>query len=257
MTDTQRSYGCVRDKPDSRDHKYVPPAQQLNKSPAQVDLRPLCPPVYDQRPLNSCTANAVAAAVQFERMRLKLTPDFVPSRLFIYYNERKLAGTLGKDAGAPLRDGIKSVAKQGDCPEPHWPYVAAKVETAPNASCYQQAVKYPQVSYQALAQDLTHMKACLASGHPFVLAIHVYSSSETPEAKQTSTFPTPKAGESLVGTHAVMAVGYDDSKKHFIVRNSWGADWALAGYFYLPYDYVIDSKYAGDFWTLRITPPNS
>ena len=253
MTDTQRSFGCLRDKPDPRDHKYTPDPQHLAKPPAKVDLRPLCPPVYDQRPLNSCTANAIAAAIQFERMRLKLTPDFTPSRLFIYWNERKLAGTTAKDAGAPLRDGIKSVAKQGDCPEPHWPYDPKKVLEQPAAPCYQEAVKYRNLSYQAVPQDLAHLKACLAAGKPFVFAVHVYSGSESPEARQTDTFPTPKAGEQEIGTHAVMAVGYDDAARHFIVRNSWGPGWGLAGHFYLPYDYAVNPAHAGDFWTLTIT----
>jgi len=254
MSDVQRHFGCIRDKPDYRDHKYQPDPKHLAAPPAKVDLRPQCPPVYDQSPLQSCTANAVAAAVQFERMRLKLTPDFTPSRLFIYYNERKLAGTVGKDCGAPLRDGIKTVASQGDCPEHQWPYDPAKVLDQPGESCYKDAVKYRTVSYQAVRQDLAHMKACLAAGQPFVLAIHVYSGSETPQAKATATFPTPKAGETLLGTHAVMAVGYDDAAKHFIVRNSWGPDWGLAGYFYLPYDYAANPLYAGDLWALQLTP---
>ncbi len=252
MNEPQRNFGCIRDKPDSRDHKYVPKPEHLAKPPAKVDLRPQCPPVYSQAPLNSCTANAIAAAIQFERMRLKLTPDFTPSRLFIYYNERKLAGTTGKDAGAPLRDGIKSVASLGDCPEPRWPYDPKKVSDAPPEPCYKEAVRYKDLSYQAVQQDLAHLKACLAAGRPFVLAIHVYSSCETPAAKKAETFPTPKAGETLIGTHAVMAVGYDDAARHFIIRNSWGPGWGLQGYFYLPYDYMADPAYAGDFWTLSM-----
>ena len=252
MTELQRHFGCIRDKPDSRDHKYTPSAQHLASPPASVDLRPLCPPVYDQRPLNSCTANATAAALEFERMRLKLAPVFTPSRLFIYYNERKLVGTQDKDAGAPLRDAIKVVAKQGDCPEPQWPYDPAKVNDAPAAPCYTAAVKYADLSYQAVQQDLAHLKACLAGGHPFVLAIHVYSGSETPEAAKACTFPVPKAGETLLGTHAILAVGYEDKASHFIVRNSWGAQWGQAGHFFLPYGYVTDPRYAGDFWTLRL-----
>ena len=254
MTESVRHFGCIRDRPDPRDHKYAPAAAHLSHPPTAVDLRPLCPPVYDQRPLQSCTANATAAAVEFERMRLKLTPGFTPSRLFIYYNERKLTGTTAKDAGAPLRDAIKVVARQGDCPEPQWPYDPAKVNDAPSAGCYTAAVKYGNLSYQAVQQDLAHLKACLASGHPFVLAVHVYSGSETPEAKATDTFPTPKAGEQLIGTHAIMAVGYQDSASHFLGRNSWGPNWGQAGYFYLPYGYVTDPRYAGDFWTLRLAP---
>ena len=90
--------------------------------PAKMDMRPQCAPVYDQGQLGSCTGNAIAAAVQFDRSKQSLTPDFVPSRLFIYYNERAIEHTVGQDTGAMIRDGIKSVAKVGVCPEPEWPY---------------------------------------------------------------------------------------------------------------------------------------
>lgn len=254
MTASQRYFGCIRDRPDPRDHKYALSGVNVAEFPARVDLRPRCPPVYDQTPLNSCTANATAAAIEFERMRLNLSPKYTPSRLFIYYNGRKLTGTEGRDAGMPLRDAIKCAAKQGDCPEPQWPYDPAKVDTAPPGRCYVSAVKQGTLTYQALRQDLTHIKACLAAGYPFLLAIHVYSGSETPLAKAANTFPTPKAGETLVGTHAVMAVGYADAAKHLIIRNSWGPHWGQGGYFFLPYDYAANPDYAGDLWTLRLTP---
>lgn len=41
---------------------------------------------------------------------------FLPSRLFIYYNERAMKGRVREDAGAQIRDGIKTLAKQGACP---------------------------------------------------------------------------------------------------------------------------------------------
>ena len=128
-------FGSHRDAPDARDRLYTPSAAQLKSIPKSVDLRPQCPPVYDQRPLQSCTANASAAEVQFERMRHGMTPDFTHSRLFIYYNARKRLGTVDKDVGTPLRDAIKALAKEGDCPEPHWPYDAAKVNVAPIEQC--------------------------------------------------------------------------------------------------------------------------
>lgn len=247
-----RHFGAHRDKPDPRDRAYKPPT--LKSIPKSVDLRPQCPPVYDQRPLQSCTANAAAAAIQFERMRHGFKPDFTPSRLFIYYNERKLLGTQDQDGGAPLREAIKVLAKQGDCPEQHWPYDVAKVNIEPSQPCYREAVRYQDLRYERLEQDLAHMRACLASGSPFLLAFAIYSSAESAEATRTDTFPLPKAGEQLLGNHAVMAVGYDDAHERLLMRNSYGPKWGMAGHFWLPYAYAKDPKLAGDFWTLRLKP---
>lgn len=96
------------------------------------------------------------------------------------------------------------------------------------------------------------MKACLASGSPFVFTFGIYSGAESPEAAKTNVMPVPKKGETFVGNHAVMAVGYEEERQQFIVRNSWGPKWGMAGYFWLPYAYATDAKLAGDFWTLRL-----
>jgi C1A family cysteine protease len=107
------------------------PVELMAEIPAKVDLTAQCPPVYDQGDLGSCTANAIAAAVQFERKKQRLNPDFVPSRLFIYDGERVIEGTVGSDSGAQTRDGIKVVANPGDCPETDWPYDIGKFTRPP------------------------------------------------------------------------------------------------------------------------------
>src|SRR6476646_3515572 len=133
---TQVRYGWRLDLPDARDHIYSAPLAKA--LPPAVDLRPNCPPVYDQGQLGSCTANAIAAAVEFDRKKQNLT-DFAPSRLFIYYNERVMEGTVDYDAGAQIRDGIKSVAKIGAAPETDWPYDIAKFADKPPAKAYTDA----------------------------------------------------------------------------------------------------------------------
>src|SRR3989442_9168696 len=112
-----KRYGWIPDLPDQRDHLYAAPAAVLIELPPSVDLRGECPPVYDQGQLGSCTANAIAAAIQFDQAKQKLSETFVPSRLFIYYNERVIEGTVDFDSGAMIRDGIKSVVNEGDCSE--------------------------------------------------------------------------------------------------------------------------------------------
>ncbi len=245
-------YGWIPDLPDHRDLFYAAPVAISGALPANVDLRPECPAVYDQGQLGSCTANAIAGAVGFEQMKQKLAQIFTPSRLFIYYNERVIEHTVASDSGAQIRDGIKSVGKQGDCPETEWPYVIAKFKIKPPAKCYSDAEKYRAVSYQRLTPVLGQLKGCLASGYPFVFGFTVYESFESAQVAKTGHAALPASGESAIGGHAVMCVGYDDAKQWFIVRNSWGPNWGKKGYFTLPYPYLISANLASDFWTIRL-----
>src|SRR5918911_1464153 len=122
-----KRYGWRPDRPDQRDQLYAAPPAAIGSLPPKVDLRQNCPPVYDQGELGSCTANAIGAAIQFEQMKQQLTENFIPSRLFIYYNERVIEGTVDSDSGAQIRDGIKSINKQGACSErDDWPYEIIK-----------------------------------------------------------------------------------------------------------------------------------
>ncbi len=257
-------YGWKRDLPDQRDYTYaVPQAVMKDGIPAGVDLRSLCPEVYDQEQIGSCTANAIAAALEFDMMKQGMEA-FRPSRLFIYYNERAMEGTIGSDAGAQIRDGIKSVGSQGDCPESEWPYDGSparpdgtfppghRAALEPTPQCYQDAVQHTAMSYLSVNQNLADMKGCLAAGYPFVFGFTVYESFESTEVAQTGNVPMPASGEEIKGGHAVVAVGYDDEDQLFICRNSWGPKWGDAGYFYMPYAYLIDSNLAADFWTIRL-----
>ncbi|SEC32784.1 C1 family peptidase [Terriglobus roseus] len=243
---TIQKYGWVPDLPDQRDFLYAAPAPFQKKIPSSVDLSGKCPPVYDQGQLGSCTANAIAAAIEFDQKK-----RFVPSRLFIYYNERVMEGTVASDSGAQIRDGIKSVATQGAPPETDWPYEIGNFSLHPPAKAYSDAKKDMVSLYQRLIQDLNTMKGCLASGYPFVFGFTVYSSFESEKVAKTGIVPMPDSGEKSIGGHAVMAVGYDDATREFKVRNSWGPDWGLKGYFKIPYAYLTETNLASDFWTIR------
>lgn len=244
-------YGWLPDLPDARDYDYAAPLIRFPRGlPSAVDLRSECPPVYDQGQLGSCTANAIGGAIEFDQ-RKQGTKEFVPSRLFIYYNERVMEDTVNQDAGAQIRDGIKSVVKLGAPPESDWPYDIAKFTQKPPQQAYQDAIQDLVASYARVTQSLGQMQGCLASGYPFVFGFTVYESFESEAVASTGIVPMPASGERAVGGHAVVAVGYDDTKRTFIVRNSWGADWGDKGYFYMPYEYLLTSDYADDFWTVR------
>ena len=202
--------------------------------------------------VHNCTANAIAGAIEFDQMKQNLSPVFVPSRLFIYYNERVIEGTVNTDSGAQLRDGMKSAGTQGVCPEDMWPYNIANFEVQPTDDCYQAALQHKAILYQRVTRNLDQMKGCLASGYPFVFGFTVYESFESKQVAQSGHAPMPQPGEQTLGGHAVLAVGYDDANQWFIARNSWGTGWGMQGYFTLPYAYLASRSLSSDFWTVRV-----
>ena len=246
---TPRKYSCIRDTPDSRDFKFsVAPVAVL---PTVVDLRPKCPSIYDQSSLGSCTANAIGGAFEFDQIKQNI-PHWTPSRLFIYYNERLMEGTIDQDAGAQIRDGVKVINQYGVCAESVWEYIPTQFTIKPSALAYSQAKLHPALQYHSVVQSLITLKQALANGFPMVCGISIYESFESQEVADTGMVPMPTATEQFLGGHAVLIVGFDDSKQCFIMRNSWGVDWGIQGYFYMPYSYITDQNLASDFWVITL-----
>ena len=247
---TRHGKGWRPSKPDHRDFRFAAHPRVMRSLPEKVDLRPLCPPIYDQGQLGSCTANAVGAAFQFDQIRQKLA-DTVPSRLFIYYNERMLEGTTNYDSGAEMRDAIKAVVKWGTCPEKDWDYIESMFAIKPPSRCYETALKNQGLTYSAVAQNLCTMQSVIASGFPFIVGFSVMESFESQEVADTGEVPMPSPGEAVLGGHAVVVVGYDNAERRFIMRNSWGTGWGNKGWFTFPYEFLLNSDYASDFWVLN------
>ncbi len=252
-----KRFGWTPDLPDARDYMYSAPETVLTKLPTKVDLRgSKMPKVYDQGELGSCTANAIGAAFEFGQIK-QGQKDFMPSRLFIYYNERAVEGTIDTDSGAMIRDGMKSVAKLGVCTEETWPYDIPRFTDKPTGKAYTEAKKHQALVYRRVLGQLHQMQGCLAQGYPFVFGFSVYESFMTPEVATTGKVPLPPRGEQLLGGHAVLAVGYDDALQSFIVRNSWGPKWGIKGYCEMPYGYLTDPQLARDFWAVYTVEPDA
>jgi C1A family cysteine protease len=182
---------------------------------------------------------------------------FMPSRLFIYYNERLLEGSVDSDSGAMIRDGIKAMNRWGVCPEEQWQYGSDNLFKKPDKAAYDHALHHRIKEYLRLENgDLESMRTCLASGFPFVFGFSVYDSFETEEVARTGMMPMPDDSETLQGGHAVLAVGYDDDRELIKVRNSWGEGWGDNGYFYMPYKFITNPDLADDFWTIRFIQKN-
>lgn len=260
-----RISGWVRDTPDFRDRTFSTAVPVLQLLPPSVDLRgPLMPDVYDQQQIGSCTANAIGAMIQFVRRKWLYANDFLPSRLFLYYEARALEGTLAIDNGAQLRTVVKVAAKTGVCREEIWPYdaipaprdthlfpTASRAVAPPGQNCFDEAADHQAIAYWRVPQSLQQLRGCLAEGFPFVFGFTIYESLYGADGWPLTEVPLPSADEKFVGAHAVCAVGYDDAAQCFTIRNSWGPQFHDGGYFRLPYAYVTDPSLAADFWTIR------
>lgn len=254
MTPQQHGLGWLPDTPDQRDLTYKPQLVPPQEIPQVVDLRSQFPPVYNQGRLGSCTAQALAATFDFNR-QLQGVPFMSPSRLFIYWNERDMEGTVDSDAGAMLRDGIKVLIKLGTPRETTWPYIIEKFTVKPPPLAYEEAEKSQALTYQRIMrpQDdgLSHMLMCLNEGFPFVTGFTLYESFEAEAVIKTGIIPMPGMDERALGGHAVVVVGYNIDKEWFICRNSWGEEWGDKGYCYMPFAYLESPDLASDQWTIR------
>jgi C1A family cysteine protease len=209
------------------------------------------PPVYNQGHLNACSAHAIAAALWWDLRKAGrgISP---PSRLFIYYNERAREGVVSSNAMVSLRDGYKTVARNGVCSERRWPYSVRRYRHKPPTACYSEAERHRAIRYERLGQTLTQMHACLAEGYPFTVGLGVHETFRSRLVKRTGVVSLPDTGrDRYLGGHAMLVVGYSEDSRHFIVRNSYGPQWGDRGYGYFPYRYLLDPDLAWDLWTVR------
>lgn len=246
----KRKHGWKPDIPDKRDLVIHP--QRRGSLPAVVDLRPLFFKVWNQGSLGACTGHAVGAALLFNDVFDNDMDIVIPSRRFLYYNGRLLEKNTANDDGACIRNVIKGAAKWGYPDEAEWKYSIKGFAEKPREKIYRHAKRQSIKRYERVRRRISDFKKILAGGLPIVIGVSVYESFESEKVTRTGQVPMPKyKREKLVGGHAILIVGYDETKKVFIFRNSWGKGWGDNGHGYLPYEFITDEGLSDDFWVIR------
>ena len=255
----RRKFSWKPDLPDQRDYTFdrMVYDQRVTTTtlPISVSLRRWCTEVEDQGTLGSCGANSVVGMMEFNQCKSgnggsKLIQL---SRLFNYYNSRVLGDNVYDDSGVYMRDAIKTTQLNGIAPANDWPYRINYWKTQPPLNAYVNALQFRINRYYRL-ETLTEMKTTLANGRVFLFGIAVYPSFLSNTVADTGIVPMPSQTESLLGGHAMLAIGYDDITQRFLVRNSWGKNWGikdgnLRGYCTIPYTYLESRNLSDDFWT--------
>ncbi len=228
--------------------------------PPAVDLRPWCSPVKDQGDLGACTAFATVAALEYSE-RQAFGKFLSASELCIYGRSLFLQG-FQDDSGADIRTAVGTLTAFGAPPANFWPYAPQKFLNPPPAEVFALAQNFQALTYYRLdtpnqtpAALLALIKTKLAAKLPVIFGFSCYASIDGDPVTRTGEIPFPAPGERQVGGHAILAVGYDDAKVigkssgALLLKNSWGKSWGVAGYGWLPYDYVFKGQ-AEDFWVL-------
>jgi len=254
-------YGWRPQLPDLNDLAYTPTDADLAAAHAVltehtvVDLRASghMPDPYNQEQLGSCTANSAAGDMEYTANRLGLKIGGTPSRLFIYYNERVMMGTVNEDSGATIRASMKAMHKFGAPPENEWPYDISKFTQRPPVADFTDALKDVVLSYQGVRRAESYIVASLLAKRPVQIGFTVYESFEQ-DIGNNGLMPWPQTGEQVMGGHAVLVVGivWINRKGYWIVRNSWGTGWADGGYFYMPLRYLMNTSLASDYWNIQV-----
>ena len=286
MSQSNLNFGWIPDMPDMRD--YSPSQEEVRGElvklkgfvsnskkelalkavslPSIVDLRSFCTPIEDQGALGSCTANAGVGLLEYFEKRAfgKFTDG---SRLFLYKVTRNLLGWTG-DTGAYLRTTMQAMAGVGVSIEKYHPYIIANYDQEPSAFNYALASNFKSIIYYRLdpagtsgPAALQSVKNYLANNLPSMFGFTCYNNCLSQASSNGGQIPYPTVSDRVVGGHAVVAIGYDDTKEiknlvdgskakgAILIRNSWGTSWGDGGYGWLPYKY-FETRLAIDIWSL-------
>lgn len=216
----------VRPSPlDHRDYKAETIYPLRVKVPASLDLRDNLQKVRDQGSQGTCVAQVGACMKEWQEWEdigfdQHMSPQFI-------YNNRST-----DESGMYPRDLMRILKNMGSVPERLFPYGQ---EGKPSKDIYEEAENY-KIQHYAQIDTVEGLKTALAKNGPCYATFAVYNYGSS---LWKSSFSGP-----VLGYHAMTFVGYNS--KGFIIRNSWGNDWADNGYTIFPYE---DWGFQIECWT--------
>ncbi len=229
---------------------------KIKKLPKSIDLSAFCDPIRNQGRINSCTAHSTATAM-YMNVSQKLKKKISFSRLFIYYNTRRIENSIPNDIGvAHAANVLLALQQYGSPPEKNWPYtdVERRFDDLPSSSAFNAALNYRYTDsvITPLPGNIRSFREALVRKKPIIFGIKLYESFFSDSVALTGQVPVPQSSgrDDFVCGHSMLIVGYDDKTKRFKVRNSWGPEWGSKGYCFMPYSYVL-SHFALDFYIIN------
>lgn len=241
----RRGLGCMRNPEDGRDFPIEKLGIEAGYQTSASLLKHLDGFVFDQGSTNSCVANALAAAIMIRERIAELPGQTPPSRLFAYYNARRLTELRPTDTGTTIRDASKGLAKFGCCDEDFWPWSTNPITVSrrPGWNPYMMAHARQGGAYYTIphiaALRLAMINSAIINGHPVAFGTDIAESFLSDSGP--TTIARPRATERIVGRHALLITGFYRlaSGSRYEVINSWGRKWRVTGMAWLDEDYLL------------------
>jgi C1A family cysteine protease len=239
----------IPDYPEYSDKIYNTPIKNLLVH-AYVDLRMNCPGICDKKNINSSVAHAICYVYEYNIIKYDINNIFIPSKLFLYYNQRLIKKTQEYDSGASIRDGLRILDTIGICSEVDYPYNDNELYTKPSEEIYEASFKNKGIEYFKIIPTIVNIKSLLQDKIPIIFGYSVYINFEN-QVIEDNTIKLPKNTDKFIGGDCGVCVGFDDLKKLFIIMNCKGVEWGDKGYFYMPYSYVLNNNLCNNFWIIK------
>ncbi|PSG89461.1 C1 family peptidase [Aurantibacter aestuarii] len=229
--------------------------------PSKIDLSPNMPPVGNQNPQNSCVAWATTySCLSYYEKGIRNKPYYIngsinydnilsPSYVYNQINN-------GQNKGTYFEDAFRILINEGTCTYSSMPYVPNDWVSQPNINQENEAKNFKIETYRRLnlSDALTSIKAELINKNPVIVASvfdETYYNSGFNFTGSDYKWNSIGNVNNLMG-HAILIVGFDDTKNAFKIMNSWGQNWGNNGYGWINYNiinqvvreaYIIKPKY--------------
>lgn len=207
--------------------------------PPQVDLSAELPPPGNQGNLGSCVGFAVGYAYKsFQERRDQGWQYDTTAHVFspAYIFNQIHTGTDPSGGGSFFEDAFRLLQNQGCATLSVMPYDGSDYgyTTQPTALMTESAAQYKSASWAALpAGDFNEVRARLSNREVVIIGIPVYPDFDS--LSVSNPIYDDVSGSSR-GDHALVVVGYDDSKQALKFINSWGVNYGLVGYGWISYE---------------------
>jgi C1A family cysteine protease len=209
-----------------------------------VDLRNYFNNIKNQGQQGSCLAFALTSIYEYI-LKNNDVKEIDLSEAFLYYNVRKKAGEENEDKDSRLLCAIDSLAEYGICMEKLCEYNENIFNIKPCEEAYTDALQRRVKKALNVNGTVDDIKSALSDGYPVAVSLNIYPSFGNNSLGFVS-LPTDEeisnADLNSNYSHAMVITGYDDDKKLFVIRNSWGTGFGDNGYCYIPYSYITHDK---------------